>query len=129
MELFGSYPVLEDDTIVIRRLSVQDAPRLAAIACNSRIYRFLPTFLYEQSNPDSAYIIGHMHEDCFLTGQSIILGVYLKKEPDVLEGLAEIYNYDERKQKASIGYRLPSWKGRRKRNLRRLFSKRTMLKS
>ncbi len=53
MELFESYPVLEDDTIVIRRMSDRDAPRLAAIACNSRIYRFLPTFLYEQSNPAS----------------------------------------------------------------------------
>jgi hypothetical protein len=35
-------------------MSDRDAPRLAAIAFNSRIYRFLPTFLYEQSNPDSA---------------------------------------------------------------------------
>ena len=106
MELFESYPVLEDELIIIRRLSQEDAPRLGTIARNRRIYRFLPTFLYEQSNPDPVYVIEHMHEDCFLTRQSIILGVYLKKEPDVLEGLAEIYNYDERKQKASIGYRL-----------------------
>ena len=47
-----------------------------------------------------------MREEMFDTKESILLGIYLKEAPDTMAGLGEIYAYDAKKNKASIGCRL-----------------------
>ena len=83
-----------------------DAKRLDEIAGKVCIYETLPTFLYELRYEEKIRTIRAMDEECFDTMESVLLGIYLCEKPDYLIGIAEIYNYEEKKQKASIGYRL-----------------------
>ena len=48
-------------------------------------------------------MIGRIKTECFDAKESILLGI---RESDRVIGIAEIYNYEEDKRKASIGYRL-----------------------
>ena len=105
-ELFEEYPYLEDDVIIIRKLSAEDADSLKQLTLQDRVYRYLPTFLYELKYEDKQEVIEKLNEECFDNKESIIMGVFLKEEPEKLIGLAEIYSYKPWKNKASIGYRL-----------------------
>lgn len=111
MKLFDEYPYMENDHIVICKMTQADAQMLKKMTCNPNVYEFLPTFLYEQKYDDKSRVIDRMDEECFDTKESILLGIYLKADPEKLVGIAEIYNYEEEKAKASIGYRLdePVW--------------------
>ncbi len=106
MRLFDEIPRLADDRILLRELTAEDAPALSEIAGDPEIYRYLPTFLYEQKYPDAKTVIARMREECFEPKESIFLGVCLRTDPSRVVGLAEIYNYEPEKEKASIGYRL-----------------------
>ena len=78
IKLFDEYPELENDRILLRRLTDADADALGAFTGNERVYRTLPTFLYERKYPDPHEVIRRMHEECFLTKESLILGLFLK---------------------------------------------------
>ncbi len=45
MQLFDEYPYLENETIVIKKMSAADADALSAFAKEEAVYRYLPTFL------------------------------------------------------------------------------------
>lgn len=106
MKLFEEMPYLENELLVLREMAEADAAQLAKIADDPKVYIYLPTFLYEQKYPDKREAIARMRKECFETKESILLGVYLKSDPDTMIGIAEIYAYDEGKNKASIGCRL-----------------------
>lgn len=130
MELFKEYPVLESDRLIIRKMTEDDAEALTELTARDKVYSTLPSFLYELKYDDKREVIKNLDRDCFETEESLILGVFLKdgasaeqsavtkaenngpvnqKEHDnecSLVGIAEIYNYEEKKEKASIGYRL-----------------------
>ncbi|MBQ9272549.1 MAG: GNAT family N-acetyltransferase [Mogibacterium sp.] len=111
--MFDKYPYLKNDIAICRKMSPEDAERLDAITKEASVYRTLPTFLYELKYPDKKEVIRRMDEECFDTGQSVLLGIYPADEPEVLAGIAEIYNYEAYKKKASIGYRIDeSFSGR-----------------
>lgn len=115
MKLFEEYPDLTGERIRIRHMAAEDAPALQRLAENRNVYRYLPTFLYEQKYEDKAEVIARMDEECFRTKDAILLGIYLKPDEGAgqapMIGIAEIYNYEEKKGKASIGCRLdePYW--------------------
>lgn len=48
MLLFEGYPSLEDDVVLLHRMTSADAPALQAFAADSDVYRYLPTFLFER---------------------------------------------------------------------------------
>ncbi len=115
MKLFEQYPYIEGDDIIIRKMTMEDVGALEAFAGNERVYKYLPTFLYEQKYEDKRDVIAKMDEECFDTKESILLGVYCKQgtggddskaQDEQFVGIAEIYNYEESKAKASIGCRL-----------------------
>ena len=103
MKLFDEMPYLESDELIIRPLTVKDADAVREIAENENVYRYLPTFLFEQKYEDKAYMIERIIPECFEAKDTIILGICLRENPDYVIGLAEIYNYDEQKEKACIG--------------------------
>ena len=111
MKLFDEYPSLTNGTVTIHKMTEDDAEALRRLASNKNVYRFLPTFLYEQKYEDKREVIARMDAECFETREGILLGVYLNSAPDQMAGIAEIYNYEEKKSKASIGCRLdePFW--------------------
>lgn len=122
MELFKEYPVLESDRLIIKKMTEDDAEALAELTASEKVYSSLPSFLYELKYDDKREVIENLDRECFETGESMIMGIYLKdgsaaenNEPVnrtprnnkcTLIGIAEIYNYEEKKEKASIGYRL-----------------------
>ena len=106
MLLFEGYPSLEDDVVLIRRMSREDAPALQAFAADADVYRYLPTFLFEQKYPSAEEVLERLDAECLEAHDSVILGVYLKEDPGKLIGLAELYSHKPERNKASIGYRL-----------------------
>ena len=115
-KLFSEYPAIENEQIILRKLTSADTAALDRFARSTTVYRYLPTFLYEQKYDDAVTVIDKMHGECFVTKESLILGVYLKSprvssEPgsgnrDVFCGLAEFYGYKDSIHKVSMGYRL-----------------------
>ncbi len=114
MKLFDEYPYIETDTVVLKKMSAADADALSDMVKNEQLYRYLPTFLYEQKYEDIREMLAKMDEECFLPKESLLLGIYVKRLASAsvenadrqFAGIAEFYNYEEKKGKASIGCRL-----------------------
>ena len=102
---FDAIPFLESGRIVLKRLDQSDYEDLYRLAHSSQVYRFLPTFLYEQKYDDIHRVIDGLYTECIEKKESIILGIFLK-DGMVFCGLAEMYGYKESIHKISIGYRL-----------------------
>ena len=47
-QFFQSVPTLQSERLILRRLTQADADALARLAHSEAVYRYLPTFLYEQ---------------------------------------------------------------------------------
>ena len=105
-ELFKEYPILENDKVILRKMTDADAGRLSEITSQKSVYATLPTFLYELRYTDKSRVIAHLDDECLAQEGSLLLGVYPADEPGKLVGIAEIYNYEANKRKASIGYRI-----------------------
>lgn len=99
-KLYPEIPYLQRDELVLRRLEITDAKALEELTNNERVYRYLPTFLYEKKYSDPVYIIEHLYDECF--EESLILGAFLDGE---FCGLAEMYGFRDEVHKISVGYR------------------------
>lgn len=110
-ELFKEYPVLEDEKIIMHKVTLADVKALEQMCANPKVYRYLPTFLYEQKYTDKAEVIEKMDAECFETKDSLLLGIYDKERPDILMGFGEVYAYEPDRKKVSMGCRLdePYW--------------------
>ncbi len=104
IKLFDEVPVLENGALLLRGLEDRDADALGALARSERVYRYLPTFLFEQKYADPREVIRRLDAECFIPKESLILGVFLKDRARFC-GLAEFYGYKERLQKTCPGYR------------------------
>lgn len=112
MQLFDEVPRIEGERILLREIVASDAEALGAFARDEDIYRLEPTFLYERRYSDPHVVIERMRAECFDTKDSILLAVCWRDKPDQMLGIAELYAYEERKPKVSLGYRLaPQWWG------------------
>ena len=65
VKLFTEYPVLENDTILLRKIKEDDAEALGELIKNELVYRYLPTFLFERSYEDPLEFIRRMDRDLF----------------------------------------------------------------
>ncbi len=119
-KLFDEIPFLENDKIILKRMEDADARELERMTRSDRVYRFLPTFLYEQKYKDKHDVIRLFYEECFPAKEGIFLGIYQKDrsltgeegsgfrdDPGlVFCGIAEFYGFRDPVHKISIGYRL-----------------------
>ena len=106
MTLFSEYPELLGEKIILKKMSLEDVDDLERLTQSERVYKYLPTFLYEQRYEDKSEVITKMDAECFDTHKCILLGIYPVEEPGKLVGIGEIYNYEPLLSKASIGGRL-----------------------
>ena len=106
MKLFDEYPYLENDRIIMRKLVDSDAEGIAELTSRAAVYKTIPGFLYELKYEDKRDVIANMDRECFEAHESLFLGIFLKNDPEHLIGIAEFYNYEENKSKASIGARI-----------------------
>ncbi len=105
IKLFQEIPYLESERLVLKRLEDEDASALEELTKDEEVYRYLPTYLFEQQFDDAHEAIANMYGDLFSNKESIILGVYLK-DGMPLCGLGELYGFRDDMHKISLGYRL-----------------------
>ena len=105
-KLFDEIPYLVNDRVILRPVAEGDAEALREMTLNPAVYRYLPTFLYEQQDPDIHAVIRGFYGDLFRKKQSLILAVCRKGAPETFCGLAEFYGFRNILHKTSIGYRL-----------------------
>ena len=98
--LFPSPPVLSDESLCLRPLTLSDRNDLHHLVQEEAVYRYLPTFLFEKKY-EPADVIRRLYEEGL--NDSLILGVFSGSR---FCGLAEIYGYRAPIRKASVGYRL-----------------------
>ena len=100
-KLFSEIPYLRGDTVILKQVTEEDAPALEEMARDPDVYRYLPTFLFEQKYDDAREVIRRLYGECFR--ESIILGIY---KDGCFCGLAEMYGFRDEIHKISVGYRL-----------------------
>ena len=100
-KLFSEIPHLQGRRLELKELTLNDAPALQELVDSDRVYRYLPTFLFEKKYDDVATVIGRLYDECWQ--DSIILGVF---RDGSFCGLAEMYGYRDPIHKISVGYRL-----------------------
>ena len=49
-ELFDEFPCLENDKVMIRKMELSDVVALSEISNNDNVYKYIPPFLYKESN-------------------------------------------------------------------------------
>lgn len=57
MKLFDEIPRLENEHVILRRVTEEDAEALQAMTRSRKVYRYLPAFLFEQQNDDVHAVI------------------------------------------------------------------------
>jgi ribosomal-protein-alanine N-acetyltransferase len=94
-------PQLESGRITMRKLVLSDAASLTELIKSPKVYRYLPTFLFEKKYADAETVIARLYMECLK--QSFILGVF--SDGDFC-GLAELYGFRDDIHKISLGGRL-----------------------
>ena len=107
-KLFSEIPVLEHDRMVLRRLDDRDIPALEELVKSERVYRYLPTYLFERQFSDMRVMIRELYDTCFAAQESLILGVHVAGDAQLC-GLAEFYGLRDEAHKISVGYRFLEW--------------------
>ncbi len=74
-KLFSEIPYIAGSRLVLKKLTEENAAALGELASSKKVYRYLPTFLFEQKYADASYVIGHLYDECWK--ESIILGIFL----------------------------------------------------
>ncbi|MDO4796686.1 MAG: GNAT family N-acetyltransferase [Coriobacteriales bacterium] len=105
MRLFSQIPRIEDERIVLKRLEDAHAQALWELSHSEEVYRYLPTFLFEQQYEDMHECIAQMYGPLFEREEGIILGIFLKDGMQFC-GLFEFYGFRDDMHKISMGYRL-----------------------
>ena len=100
-KLFPEPPCLKGERVILRPLTESDADALRELTEDEEVYRYLPTFLFENKYEDKTVVIDRLYDECIK--ESLILGVFVD---DDFCGLAEIYGYRAPLKKVSVGYRL-----------------------
>ena len=98
---FQNVPCLTGRRLILKRVEEEDADALSELVSSTRVYRYLPTFLFEKKYADLHEVVRKLYTECLQ--ESVILGIYLQGE---LCGLAEMYGLRDEIHKISIGYRL-----------------------
>lgn len=104
-KLFDEIPRLENGNIIIKEITSADAEALHGMTQSSAVYRYLPTFLFEKSCPDTQKVIRELYRDIYISKESLILGIYTAGDMQFC-GIAEFYGFKDQIHKTCIGYRL-----------------------
>lgn len=106
MPVFVSFPYLENDQLIIRKMTESDVDALMEISHSENVYRYIPPFLYKKSKGFLLTAIRNIGGRDFDKKKHIIAGIYLKGNPDLLVGLVEMFDYKVRTGQMTIGCRI-----------------------
>ena len=103
-KLFDEIPYLEDERIIIRKITGRDWRELRKMARSRVIYRYEPTYLLERKYSNSIEFLKGLVRK-IRDKENLLLAVEYKEDRKLC-GLAEFYDYSERLHRVCIGYRL-----------------------
>ena len=96
--------LIERETMIIRSLEKKKMKGLRKMIENPNVYRYEPTFLTERQGTPEEALSAIMSMD-LQRDRQCIYGVFETAAPDVLTGLAELYDYKPSGKVISIGCR------------------------
>ena len=105
-KLFDEIPFLENERVILRKITEDDREALWEMAHSDIIYRYEPTYLLERQYTDMDQLIRDLYGKYFKEKQNLFLAICLKDNPSELCGLAEFYDYRDHLHMVSIGARL-----------------------
>lgn len=104
--LYDTFPHIESDRIVIRKMIENDAEALFEISNNDAVYRYIGPFLHRKSMSSLLTAIRNLGGRDFEKKKMIIAGIYLRAAPNRLVGLAEMFDYKKKTNTITMGYRI-----------------------
>ena len=104
-KVFDEIPYIEGECIVLRKITDADADDLLEMIHDKKVYRYLPTFLFEQQFDDIHEMIQKLYDECFAAKESLILAVS-RKDDGSFCGLAEYYGFKDKIHAVCVGLRL-----------------------
>ena len=105
-KLFDEIPCLEEERIILKKITENDREALQEMGYRKNIYRYEPSYLLEQQYTDMDQLLHDLYGEYFEKKQNLFLGIYLMEKPSDLCGLAEFYDYRDHLHMVSIGVRL-----------------------
>jgi len=102
--LYETYPVIESDDIVLKKIEDTDLDDFFAIHSNDEVHRYIPGKA-KMNLKTVGNMISHYERD-FDKRKMIFLGIYHKKSDSKLVGIAEMFDIDKKVEMITIGYRL-----------------------
>jgi ribosomal-protein-alanine N-acetyltransferase len=102
--LFRGFPVIENEEIILKKITIDDLNDLVEIYTNENLYRYKPG-MPKKTNEAIENMIGHFKRD-FNKKKIIFLGIYLKSQSNKLVGVAEIFDVNEKVDCVTMGYTL-----------------------
>ncbi len=105
-KLFEIFPLLESEMLIIRKMTDDDVDSLGEITNNDNVYRYIPPFLYKKSRGNLLAAIRNLGGRDFEKKRMIVAGICLRREPERVIGLVEIFDYKKKLNQVTIGYRI-----------------------
>lgn len=101
---FIPFPELETERVLLRKISLSDAPEIFILRSDENVLRFIgkepATTIYE------AETFIKMINDNIATGNAIMWGISLKNNPEKLIGNICFWNFQKENYRTEIGYAL-----------------------
>ncbi len=102
--LYSQFPEIITDKVILRKIVEADTEGLFEIYSNERVFTYIPGDV-KKKRDTVQNMIGHFERD-FNKHKMIFLGIYLPEAPDRIVGVAEMFDYDDKVNMITIGYRL-----------------------
>jgi ribosomal-protein-alanine N-acetyltransferase len=106
-KLFGHFPVLESDSIVLRKIVEDDAESLFEIYSNDAVFAFCG-ILPKKNAEFVRKMVTHFERD-YKKQKRVKMGICQKTDVARIVGVMEVFNVMKRANTVTIGYFLNEW--------------------
>lgn len=100
---YKEFPKIVTDKVILRKIEENDVDGLFEIYSNEKVFTYIPGEV-KKNKATVQNMIGHFERD-FHKKKEIFLGIYLAEAPDEIVGVAEMFEYDDKVNMITIGYR------------------------
>ena len=101
---YEKFPHIVLDGVVLRKIEEPDLDGLFEIYNNENVFTYIPGDV-KKNKATVLNMIGHFQRD-FGKKKVIFLGICLREAPERIVGVAEMFDYDEKVNMITVGYRL-----------------------
>ncbi|WP_032122994.1 GNAT family N-acetyltransferase [Clostridium amazonitimonense] len=102
--LFSKFPFIQTSEITLRKIEITDLDDLYSIYSNEKLFKYRPGIV-KKNKSTVENMISHFERD-FGKKKIIYLGICINEDLKRIIGVAEIFDFDEKVNMATIGYTL-----------------------